>query len=199
MRPEWLIKMNLNGDILCGIKKPSSEVKMHIEVYKQSKDIHSVVHAHPPVSTAFAVARRPLDRPIISEAILTLGVVPVADYATPTTNEVPESIRPFIKEYNSVLLANHGLLSWGKDITQAFFRMESCEQYAKILYYLDRIGTPQEITCENVEILVKIREDSGVITGGTPLCKRSSGIGEVDTEELIRTITKNVIDSLKSR
>lgn len=94
LQPDSLVKMDFDGNILSGRSKPSSEVKMHIEVYRQSNDIMPVVHAHPPMSTAFAVARRQLDKPILSEAICTLGVVPVADYATPGTDEVPQSISP---------------------------------------------------------------------------------------------------------
>lgn len=206
MSPDSLVKMDLDGNILSGNSRPSSEVKMHIEVYRQSRDIMSVVHAHPPMSTAFAVARRQLDKPILSEAICTLGVVPVADYATPGTDEVPQSISPYVRDFNAVLLANHGLLTWGQDITQAFFRMESVEQYAKIMYYLDKIGEPQELKCDKVEELVAIRENMGITTGGTPPCQ----IGDTgktqpckvnskddDMERLIMEITDKVMQVLK--
>lgn len=204
MDPDELIKMTLGGEILSGRSKPSSEVKMHIEVYKQSKFIRAVTHAHPPLTTAFAVARQPLDRPIISEAIVTLGVVPVADYATPGTREVPDSIKPYVRNYNAVLLANHGLLTWGDDLMQAFFRMESAEQYAKIMYYLGKISEPQELHCGNVEALVKQREKLGVHTGGMNPCKiDNSNIGDaldrVDMNQLISLITENVMQVLKNR
>lgn len=195
MLPASLVKMDFDGNILSGRNKPSSEVKMHIEVYLQSNEIMSVVHAHPPMSTAFAVARRPLDKPILSEAICTLGVVPVADYATPGTEEVPQSISPYVRHYNAVLLANHGLLTWGTDITQAFFRMESVEQYAKIMYYLDKIGEPQELKCDRVEELVAIREKAGIMTGGMPPCKVADENYEL--EALIMDITERVMQVLK--
>lgn len=204
MDPDSLIKMTLDGEILSGSSKPSSEVKMHMEVYRQSPDIRAVTHAHPPISTAFAVARQALDRPIISEAILTLGVVPVADYATPGTHEVPDSIKPYVKDYNAVLLANHGLLTWGEELMQAFFRMESAEQYAKIMYYLGKISEPQELHCENVATLVQQRVDSGVATGGMPPCKikedsGNSNMNEVDLEGLVRQITLRVIEELTQK
>lgn len=197
MTPDSLVKMDLNGNIISGRNRPSSEVKMHIEVYKQCDKIMSVAHAHPPMSTAFAVARRPLDRPIISEAIFTLGIVPVAGYATPGTDEVPQSISPFVKEYNAVLLANHGLLTWGESTQQAFFRMESAEQYSKIMYYLDKIGEPQELQCDKVEELVAIREKAGITTGGTPPCKITSK-NDVE-EDLVAEITRRVLKALKDR
>lgn len=198
MTPDSLVKMDLDGNILAGRSRPSSEVKMHIEVYRQSDEIMSVCHAHPPMSTAFAVARRPLDRPIISEAIFTLGVVPVADYATPGTEEVPQSISPFVKDYNAVLLANHGLLTWGDSLLQAFFRMESAEQYSRIMYYLDKIGEPQELKCDKVEELVAIREKAGIHTGGVPPC-RISDEKPNDQEELVQEITRRVLAALRKR
>ena len=203
MDPDSLVKMTLDGEIISGNSQPSSEVKMHIEVYKQSLDIRAVAHAHPPISTAFAVARQPLDRPIVSEAILTLGVVPVADYATPGTHEVPDSIKPFVKGYNAVLLANHGLLTWGNELMQAFFRMESAEQYAKIMFYLGKINEPQELNCANVAELVKQRENMGVATGGSHPCEVGTNNNTFDSlktesevEELINEIAKRVLEEL---
>jgi L-fuculose-phosphate aldolase len=198
MDPDSMVKMNIDGEILSGRSKPSSEVKMHIEVYNQSRDIRSVVHAHPPMSTAFAVARRPLDKPIISEAIMGLGVVPVAKYAKPGTSEVPQSVSPYVKDYNAVLLANHGLLTWGTDITQAFFRMESAEHYAKILYYLEKIGEPQELNCSEVGELLKIRENLGVSTGGQPPCKVDNTTG-IDIEQIVKSVTIKVIEALNNK
>ncbi|PKM49913.1 MAG: class II aldolase family protein [Firmicutes bacterium HGW-Firmicutes-7] len=171
MIPEELIKIDLNGKLISGKSMPSSEVKMHLKVYQLNPEVKAVVHAHPPLATAFAVARIPLDRPILSEAVVNLGVVPVADYALPGTDEVPNSIVPFVKEYNAVLLANHGLLTWGSDLTQAYFRMESVEHYCKILYYLKQIGEPKEFNFDQVSALLDIREKMGIYSGGTPSCK----------------------------
>ncbi len=110
----------------------------------------------------------PLDRPLLAEAIVNLGVVPVANYALTGTEEVPKAITPFVKDYNAVLLANHGLLTWGKDLTQAFFRMESVEHYCKIIYYLKQIGPPVELDSEEVEELIDIRKKLGINAGGIP-------------------------------
>lgn len=198
MSMDSLVKMKLDGTIM-GENKPSSEVKMHIRVYQMNKSVNSVVHAHPPASTAFAIARIPLDRPIMSESILTLGVVHVADYALPGTKEVPDSIEPYVNSHNAVLLANHGLLTWGDDITQAMYRMESAEQYCKIMIYLRQIGEPVEFSCNQVSDLIKIRENLGIEAGGVPPCdvnpvQKNDRTAEA---ELIEKITRQVLAQLK--
>lgn len=200
MKPEDLVKMNLDGTIIGGKGKPSSEVKMHIQVYKIDSKIKSVVHAHPPISTAYAVARKPMEKPILAEAVVNLGVVPVAEFALPGTTDVPDSIKPYVKDYNAVLLANHGLLTWGHDLTEAFFRMESVEHYGKILLYVDQIGRAQEFTCEEIEELLAIRKKIGLESGGIPSCKVKEEPRQNDTSnELVDAITREVMKQLKSR
>ncbi len=168
MTPESLVKMDLDGRVLTKGAHPSSEARMHLQVYRLNPEVKAVVHAHPPLATTFAVARIPLDRPLLAEAIVNLGVVPVANYALTGTEEVPKAITPFVKDYNAVLLANHGLLTWGKDLTQAFFRMESVEHYCKIIYYLKQIGPPVELDSKEVEELIDIRKKLGINAGGIP-------------------------------
>jgi L-fuculose-phosphate aldolase len=200
MKPEDLVKMTLDGQVLGSKGKPSSEVKMHIQVYKIDPNIQAVVHAHPPISTAYAVARKPMEKPILSEAVVNLGVVPVADYALPGTTDVPDSIKPYVKDYNAVLLANHGLLTWGGDLTEAFFRMESVEHYGKILLYVDQIGRAQEFTCDEIEELLAIRKKIGIESGGVPPCKvKEESQGPSETQNLVDAITREVIRQLKSR
>ena len=108
---------------------------MHLRVYREDSSIRAVVHAHPAFSTSFAVAGIPLDVPCYPEALVLIGKVPLAPYAKPGTMAVPESIAPFVKENRAVLLENHGPLTWGKDLTEAYYRMESLENYARILMY----------------------------------------------------------------
>lgn len=203
MKPDDLVKTDLDGNVLGGKGRPSSEVKMHLQVYKIDPNIQAVVHAHPPISTAFAVARQPMEKPILSEAVVNLGVVPVADYAVPGTTDVPNSIKPYVKDYNAVLLANHGLLTWGSDLTEAFFRMESVEHYGKILLYVKQIGRAQEFSCDEIQELLNIRKKIGIETGGTPACKISNNeeaITDDDTSKaLVNAITQEVIRQLKSR
>ncbi|MFK5883308.1 MAG: class II aldolase/adducin family protein [Candidatus Izemoplasma sp.] len=167
MTEDELVKMTTSGIILGG-SRPSSEVKMHLEVYKQNRNVTAVVHAHPPISTAFAVTHTPLDVPIIAEAVVLLGNVPIAPYAKPGTDEVPNSISKFVNTHNAVLLANHGLLTWGTTLDEAHFRMESAEHYCKILLYAKQIGVPQEFNERQIDELIEIRHSLGFSTGGKP-------------------------------
>jgi len=194
MKPDSLVKMNLDGTVVEGESKPSSEVKMHLKVYQLNPNVNAVVHAHPPLATAFAVTRIPLGRPILSEAVVNLGVVPVTDYALPGTDEVPRSIEPYVKDYNAVLLANHGLLTWGSDLTQAFFRMESVEHYCKIMIYSDQIGSPKEFNSDEVNDLINIRKKLGIESGGVP--KGGLKPNNIGLEELIGIITKETLKNL---
>src|SRR6056297_3444653 len=139
MTKEMISELDLEGNWNGVGMKPTSEMKMHLRVYKENKDIGAVVHAHPPVATAFSVANIELTKPILIENVLLLGPIHIAPYAKPGTKEVPESIAPYCKKYNGVLLANHGALTWGEDIMEAYHRLESMEHYAKILMYSNKI------------------------------------------------------------
>lgn len=160
MTADMMIKMDLDGKIVDGKLKPSSEFKMHLRVYKENPDVRAVTHAHPPVATSFAIAGISLDKPVLPEAIVQLGTVPIAPYATPGSQGVPDSIAPFCKTHNGVLLAHHGALSWGKDIYQAFYRMESIEYYANILMYTGYIiGKQNELSHGQVKELLNTRRN----------------------------------------
>ncbi|NLY43990.1 MAG: class II aldolase/adducin family protein [Clostridiaceae bacterium] len=159
MTPDMLVKTDMDGNILEGVKKPSSEIRMHLRVYKENPDVMAVTHAHPPVATSFAIAGISLDKPILPEAIVNLGSVPIAPYATPGTGGVAESIAPYCRSHNAVLLANHGALTWGKDVFEAYYRMESLEHYATVLMYTGYIiGKANELNESQVKELIKIRE-----------------------------------------
>jgi L-fuculose-phosphate aldolase len=157
MVPKWSVKagqlllVDGRGRILSGSGKPSSEMKMHLEVYRLRPDVGAVVHAHPPVATAFAACRRPLERPILPEAVVMLGPVPLARYATPSTGEVPRSVAPYVEKGNAVLLANHGVLAYGRDLQEALERMERVEHLAKVAALSQLLGgakplAPGELT-----------------------------------------------------
>lgn len=133
--PDILLKLNLAGKIIEGSSKKSTETAMHLRMYKENGEIRTVVHAHPAFATAFAVAGIPLDTVIYPEAYAVIGKIPISPYATPGTQEVPDSVAPFARTHNAVLLANHGALTWGKTPKQAWFRMESLENYARITMY----------------------------------------------------------------
>ncbi len=172
MTQDMLVKVDLDGKVLLGRSKPSSELKMHLRVYKENPELMAVTHAHPPVATAFAIAGIPLDQPILTEAILVLGTIPIAHYATPGTYDVPDSIAPFVNSYNGCLLANHGALTWGKDVYQAFYRLESVEYVANITMYTNNIiGRQNELSCGQIDDLLEIRKNMGITAGGIPPCR----------------------------
>lgn len=167
MTPEMLVKVNIDGEVIYGKNKPSSELKMHLRVYKENSSVLAVTHAHPPVATSFAIAGIELDRAILPEAIVNLGTVPIAPYATPGSQEVPDSIAPFCCSYNAVLLANHGALTWGKDVFEAYYRLESLEYYATVLMYTGNIiCKANELSEKQVSKLIQIRKDLGINLGG---------------------------------
>ncbi|MBT2687463.1 class II aldolase/adducin family protein [Bacillus sp. ISL-47] len=202
MTPDMMVKMDLSGNILEGTHKPSSEVKMHLRVYQENPAATAVVHAHPPVATSFAIAGISLDKPVSPEAIVLLGKVPVAPYATPGTQEVPDSIAPYCKDYNAVLLANHGALTWGRDITEAYFRMESLEHYALMLLYSNHIiQQSNELSTGQIAELISIRGKMGIHTGGIPAPSSEAkaetmGLSEEMIENIVRKVTVEVLKNV---
>ena len=189
MTPDMLVKLDLDGKVLSGKNKPSSEIKMHLRVYKENPEVRAVVHAHPVVATSYAIAGISLERALSSEAVVLLGRVPVAPYATPGTEEVPESIAPYCRDYNAVLLANHGALTWGRDPLEAYFRMESLEHYARMsLYTSEVLKKVNELSCSQVSDLLEIREKLGIRGGGTPSCRPDELAGsDAAQSEILRT------------
>lgn len=170
MTEDMLVKTDLVGNILEGERHPSSELKMHLRVYRENPAVGAVAHAHPPVATSFAIAGIPLDVPLLAEAVVQLGVVPVAPYGTPGTEEVPQSIAQYCKTYNGVLMANHGALSWGRDLTEAWFRLETIEYYATLIMNTGNIIKKQVLLSdEEVGRLLEIRKKLGIESGGNPL------------------------------
>jgi L-fuculose-phosphate aldolase len=162
MTPEMIIKVDMAGNQLEGELKPSSELKLHLEVYRQRPDVRAVLHAHPPVATAFAVAGIPLDRPVLPEIVITLGAIPIAKYATPSTEELPASVRPYLEKHDAVLLENHGALTMGSDLFGALFKMEQIEHFAKVSLYASLLGGERELPPEEVEKLLTVREKLGL-------------------------------------
>lgn len=163
MTPDMIATVDIHGNILSKNLQPSSEIKMHLKVYQERSDIYAVVHAHPITATAYSICGTPFDKPYMPELVVNLGVVPIAPYATPSTEEVPNSIEPFLKDYNAVLLSNHGALTWGKNLLDAYFKMESLEFAAKIITTANIIGKPQYIPSEKMQALIKIRESLGIV------------------------------------
>lgn len=167
--PEKLVHIDQNGQVLdahAGLK-PSSEIKMHLRCYKERTDVGAVLHAHPPVATGYAVANKPLDEYSMIETVIALGSIPVTPYGTPSTYEVPDRIAPYLGEHDALLLQNHGALTVGADLITAYYRMETLELFAKISLNAYLLGGAKEISRENIDRLISMREGYQV-TGRHP-------------------------------
>ncbi len=176
LTPDMIIRIDANGNKVEGRLNPSSEIKMHLRVYRERPDVNAVVHAHPPVATAFTVAGIPLDKYILPEAVLTIGDVPTCEYGTPSTMEIPDSLMPYIQNHDAFLLKNHGALTVGNTLTKAFFTMEEVEFNAKICKYAMELGNVEEIPCEQLEKLMELRKKMR-IPGRHPGCKKCPNLG----------------------
>jgi L-fuculose-phosphate aldolase len=173
MTPDMMCVTDLDGRKLQGDRDPSSEMLMHLEVYRQRPDVQAVVHAHPPTATGFAVAGIPLTRAVLAEVLTTLGSIPIAEYATPSTSELPAAVRKYIKAHDGMLLANHGALTVGADLFAAYFKMETIEHFAKISLVARLLGGENLIAREEVDRLQGLRGTYG-IKAPAPLCDDGS-------------------------
>src|SRR5215213_11797419 len=162
MTEDCLALTDMDGKPLTD-KRASSELAMHLLIYKQRPDIKAVCHAHPPHGTAFAVAGLAIDAPILSEVILTLGCVPLTSYGTPSTSELTESMQPFVQHHNALLMANHGAVAYGADLWQAWDRLETLEHTAKIAILSRMLGGSKNLPADAIEKLINVREKAGYL------------------------------------
>jgi L-fuculose-phosphate aldolase len=169
MTPDMMCVTDLEGKKIAGDRDPSSEALMHLEVYRQRPDVNAVVHAHPPTATGFAVAGIPLDRAVLAEVLTTLGSIPLAEYATPSTAELPEAVRKYIKAHDGMLLANHGALTVGADLYSAYYKMETIEHFAHISLVARMLGRENLISRDEVMRLQELRGTYG-IKAPAPIC-----------------------------
>lgn len=172
--PEKLVKIDADGKLLeaNGNYRPSSEIKMHLCCYHEREDVGAVVHAHPPTATGYAVAGKSLDEYSMIETVIAVGSVPLTPYGTPSTDEVPNAIRPYLKEHDVMLLQNHGALTVGADLLTAYYRMETLELFAKISLTAHLLGGAQEIPRDKIDQLLKLRTDYYKVTGRHPGYKK---------------------------
>jgi L-fuculose-phosphate aldolase len=162
MHVDDLIIVDKCGAKIEGPRECTSEIMMHCTIYNMRPDVHSVVHAHPPVSTGFATAGRPLDRALLPEVIIGLGYVPLAAYGLPGTPELTEPMLPYIPKYDAIMMGNHGLVSYGADAYKAFFNMETVEHFARIALVAELLGGPKVLPKTEVEKLLDSRTRYGV-------------------------------------
>jgi L-fuculose-phosphate aldolase len=160
---EHICTVDMDGNLLRpSAYEPSSEIKMHLRVLKKRPDIKSVFHAHPPYATAHAIVGIPLTDCIIPEIVIGLGSIPLVPYGTPSTAEIPDRLEPFVNDYDAWLLESHGALTAGGDPYQSYFRMESLELYAKMLYIAKTLGPVKVLAPERVQSLIPLRKRFGV-------------------------------------
>jgi L-fuculose-phosphate aldolase len=160
LAPEDVVRTDLDGRPRDG-GRATSEIRMHAAVYRRRGDVGAVVHAHPPVATAFAVAGLPLDRPLLAEPVVTLGPVPVIPFGPPSTTELAEGVAEAVAAAQALLLANHGALTVGETLLRAWERMETLEQFARITLAARLLGRERELRPEDVARLEAMRAAAG--------------------------------------
>ena len=190
MSAEMLLNVDAEGSVLSGSLKPSSEMKMHLAVYRQRADVQALVHAHPPTATGFATSRIRLDQDVIlPEVVFGMGRIGFSEYGTPTTHQVPEAVSREIAECDALLLANHGALTVGSSLMQAYYRMETLEMYACIRLVTIQLGGPKALSDPEIEELFHVREQRG--------WGRSAGL-EIDPQA-VEAISQIVLQVLQAQ
>ena len=157
LAPGDLVEVDLAGRVVRGPARPSSELDMHLVIFKQRADVAAVVHAHPPTATGFAVAGKMLGDGSLAELVTQFGMVPIVPYGAPGTPELGERVRPFAREHDALLLANHGAVTLGPSVEAACYRMESLEQSARILLVARLLGGARPLSPEEIARLVAPR------------------------------------------
>jgi L-fuculose-phosphate aldolase len=216
MTTDIILKVDMTGKVISGNSnyKPSSELKMHLEVYKERPDVKSVVHAHPPFATSFAVAGIPLNKCVLPEAILVIGAVPTAKYGLPSTMEIPDSIREHIKNSDVILLENHGALTLGTDVLNAYHKMETLEHTASIISKAIQLGNLNVLPAYERDRLLALRDNYGLqgrftMCDATPMPSNDKPLVEVEeisgqnkkdvSEKTIKDITQKVLARLRQQ
>lgn len=163
LEPHMLVKVNLQGEIIEAAEgyRPSTETRMHLRIYNELPEMNGVVHAHPPYATAFAIKGEALNKMMMPESVIMIGDIPLAEYGTPSTEEIPDSVMPFLGKRTAVLLENHGALTWGKDVMEAYMNMERLEYTAKITFITRMINGERELPQHRIDELVTLRSFYG--------------------------------------
>lgn len=207
LRPDELVVTDLEGRPLAGEARPSSELRMHVRIYRSRPDVRAVVHAHPPTATGFAIAGEGLDECVVPEVIASLGRVPIVPYGTPSTEELPERLAPYVASHDALLLANHGVVTFASTLARAIDLMESIEQAARSLLTARLLGRVQRLSREEVDRLLSldaygtaVRNPGCLVTDPEPLAERAYRAGSApergDEAELRRRIAAIVRDTL---
>lgn len=199
MAPDDLVITDSRGRKLSGRRDPSSELAMHNLIYSRRPDVNAVVHAHPPTATAHAAAGIPLNKALLSELIIALGCIPVAQYGTPGTQELSDALEPMVQHYDAILLANHGVVTYGPDLLTAFFRMETVEHFAQVSFMTELLGKQVLLSGRDVEKLLVARARYGTTTASTvvpgcPVTSDDATNGDVRGERI--SVTRQELEAL---
>jgi L-fuculose-phosphate aldolase len=204
MQPDDLVVVDYEGKKITGRRNVTSEIAMHLLIYKRRPDVHGVVHAHPPTATGYAAAGLSLNKALVSEVVLSLGCIPLARYGTPGTPELTEALVPLVGSYDAILMANHGVVTCGPDLARAYFRMETVEHFAKVSLVTELLGRQVLLSETEVDKLLAARQR--YFGAGTPAIERSATcpvtdgaheseerfrISRADLEAMVREAVKN--------
>ena len=157
MRPSDLVIVDMEGKRVAGKRRVSSEIGMHLLIYRLRPDVHGIVHAHPPTATGFAASGLDLNRPLVCEVVVGLGSIPLARYGTPGTPELTGALEPLIPNHDAILMANHGVVTFGASLESAYMKMETVEHFAKIALVTHLLGNAQPLGEKEVEKLNEVR------------------------------------------
>jgi len=158
MKPDDICKVDMEGKQIAGTRKRTSEVLLHLAVYRHRPDVNAVVHCHPPHATAFAVAHEPIPKCVLPEVEVFLGEVPIAKYATPGDHRLPETIIPYVKDCNTILLANHGTVTFGPELENAYFNSEIIDAYCRILILSKLLGRVNYVSDQDASELLEFKK-----------------------------------------
>lgn len=157
MRPSDLVVVDMDGKRISGRREVSSEIGMHILIYRLRPEIGGIVHAHPRTATGFAAAGMALNEPLICEVVIGLGSIPLARYGTPGTAELVDALQPLVPQHDAILMSNHGVVTYGADLREAYMKMETVEHFAEIALITHLLGSRQPLQGEELAKLLEVR------------------------------------------
>lgn len=169
MQPSDLVVVDMEGCQLKGHRVVTSEIGMHLLIYRMRPDVCAVVHAHPRTATGFAAAGIPLDKPLVCEVVIGLGQIPLAPYGTPGTPELAQTLEPLVPNYDAILMANHGVVTYGADLQSAYMKMETVEHFAQITLITRILGQQQLLECADLDKLVAVRSKYLGVNSAAPM------------------------------
>jgi len=199
LTPKDLLLTDLEGSVIAGTGRPSSELAMHLLFYRLRPDVRAVCHAHPPTATGFAAASRPLQEALLPEVILDLGMVPLAAYGMPGTSELCAAIEPLVPAHDAILLENHGVVTCGPNLAAAYHRMETVEHFAQVLWTAETLGGPHLLPRAEVQKLLAAKSPPGharpLVRPNAPQPAEASGdrvtISRKELESLLTVALQN--------